>query len=844
MAHELGHFSQKAGSRAHDLIRAINFWLVRLAFHRDRFDRFLERLIRHRRNPALEIYLKTLALPVTLTHKILRLLMLTGRTLSAHLSRQMEYDADRYEVRLAGYSSFDSTLREYLCLHAAQGLAISALQEQWKEKRLVDNFPRLVVATRRQAARAIEIQVERQIANEPAQRFATHPTVRQRIAHALREKGVGVFASDLPATALFSDLAGLEQRASLAFYRTQVGTQVEAASLIPTEDLKERQAQRAAERAALDRYFQNPSSLKGVPLPAAWPPLDRPAALAGLRNAGPALASRNERHALASQQYHAAAEERLVALQARALLEAGFTLRPGQFNLPEGLLSLAQRAAATAEERMRSLGAELTAGEEREVRRLLLPLSLLDGPPAAEAQRLLACAAFLGPHLPLLFELRETCVVLDILRVQIKPDRPNRRLRDALEARRTRLLEQLKELHRTLRGQAYPFDHAGPAVNLAQFAIPVMPADADLGRLMSTAEQARQKLYAVYNRLLGRIVWLAEQVEAGLPELPASAEDPLAPAPTAGLAEPAAIPESKADAVESRERFALCLSPLLRLRPLPLSDPFPAAGAHSPAALQETRQAVASTLPGYTERARRYEQAERRYLRALRAEKLLAAGLPLPPADLDPALDAKQLAAEREPALAAMNALEPGLQAFEDLQGHRFTIALSLLQGDPSLAPLPPVPEIDRLRREAPPLLACLRAIQEQIPTLQELRRRTVVLEALARQSKGSSTPRLRPLVAEEILQVHKHLQELQRGLRGKPYPFTPSNEGTDLSRWAVPSLPRQEEANQNFRAAAYAFTQMLDLHRRVLGRLARSAEAMEEALEAPAGKNGPAGSS
>ena len=256
MAHELGHFSQKAGSRAHDLIRAINFWLVRLAFHRDRFDRFLERLIRHRRNPALEIYLKTLALPVTLTHKILRLLMLTGRTLSAHLSRQMEYDADRYEVRLAGYSSFDSTLREYLCLHAAQGLAISALQEQWKEKRLVDNFPRLVVATRRQAARAIEIQVERQIANEPAQRFATHPTVRQRIAHALREKGVGVFASDLPATALFSDLAGLEQRASLAFYRAQVGTQVEAASLVPTEDLKERQAQRAAERAALDRYFE------------------------------------------------------------------------------------------------------------------------------------------------------------------------------------------------------------------------------------------------------------------------------------------------------------------------------------------------------------------------------------------------------------------------------------------------------------------------------------------------------------------------------------------------------------------------------------------------------------
>ena len=100
---------------------------------------------------------------------------------------------------------------------------------------------------------------------------------------------------------------------------------------------------------------------------------------------------------------------------------------------------------------------------------------------------------------------------------------------------------------------------------------------------------------------------------------------------------------------------------------MPLSDPFPAAGAHSPAALQETRSAVASASQAHG-KSPQVSQAERRYLRALRAEKLLAAGLPLPPADLDPALDANQLAAEREPALAAMNALEPGLQAFEDLQ--------------------------------------------------------------------------------------------------------------------------------------------------------------------------------
>ena len=858
MAHELGHFSQKAGLRASGTIRAINFWLVRLAFHRDRFDHFVERLTRIRRSLFLRMYFQLLAFPVTLTHRILWLLMLTGQTLSAHLSRQMEYDADRYEVRLAGFSSLDFTMRELPCLNAASGLAISALQEHWKEKRLVDNFPRLVVATRRQSARAIDSQVERQIANERTQRFSTHPTIRQRIALALREKGVGVFASDLPATALFCDLAGLEQRASLAFYREQVGTQVEAASLIPTDDLQERQARRAAERGALDRFFQNPSALKGVPLPAELPPLDRPAALAQLARLRPALAARNERHALASQHYHGVAEERLVALQAEALLEAGFKLRPGQFNLPEGLLSLAQRAAAAAAAGMQSYGGDLAAFEEREVRRLLLALSLLGGEPAAEARRLLACAAFLGPQLPLLFGLRESLAVLDILHAQLKPDRSNPRLAKALDARRSRLHEQLKELHRALRGQAYPFDHARQAVNLAQFAIPAMPADGDLGRLAGTAEEAQQKLYEVYTRLLGRLAWLAEPAEAGLgapsalppaadagawpevqevPELPALPTLPAFPAPplaTAPSPEPAAaaIPESKADAVESRERFALYLSPLLRLRPFPLPAAFPAPGADSPAALAETRQAVAATLPGYTERARKYEQAERRYLRALRAEKLLAAGLSLPPADLDPDRDDWQILEEREPALAAMKALEPGLQAFEELQAHRFAIALALLEADP-----PPAAEIGRLRREAPPLLACLQAIQEHLPTLRELRRRTVVLDALGRQSQGASSPSLRTVVAAEIREVHRHLQELQRGLRGSPYPFTSPNEvperaeRTDLSHCAVPALPRQEQATQTFRAAGYAVTEMLDLHRRVVGRLARSTEAVEQAL-------------
>src|ERR1700709_2168902 len=137
---------------------------------------------------------------------------------------------------------------------------------------MIASWNRMIVANRRQAGRSIGLEVERRIAQQAEGRFSTHPTSRHRIAHALREGGGGVFASDLPAAVLFSDVEALERRVSLALYQQQFGSQVKSQYLVAREDIEARQERIEAEGASLDRYFQCPDPLKGLPLPSRLPP--------------------------------------------------------------------------------------------------------------------------------------------------------------------------------------------------------------------------------------------------------------------------------------------------------------------------------------------------------------------------------------------------------------------------------------------------------------------------------------------------------------------------------------------------------------------------------------------
>lgn len=256
-------------------------------------------------------------------------------------------------------------------------------QEQWKEGRLANNLPALVVFHRKNGVRQIAPQLEQFLQREPEETFSTHPTARQRTARALREKGVGIFSSELPATALFYDWEALARQASLALYRQLLGNQVEERNLIAVEAAQERQEQDGNERGALERFFQNPNWLRGLPLPQKLPPLpaDPQIVLDELAKARRAVLDTDASHAREIKSYREAVQERIAALQADALREAGFRIDAESFGLANSDPVTALQEAERAEGRMRSSAVSLEKYEKLEVRRLGLALVLLPAPP-------------------------------------------------------------------------------------------------------------------------------------------------------------------------------------------------------------------------------------------------------------------------------------------------------------------------------------------------------------------------------------------------------------------------------------------------------------------------------
>jgi Zn-dependent protease with chaperone function len=863
IAHEVGHFGQKAGLRLSILVRILNAWLLHLVYQRDRFDAMIENGARQDVILIARLIFQCAGALVWLSRQILRTIMLAGHMVSSFVMRHLEYDADRYQVRLAGFSSLDGAIRELFALGAAYQIASSDLQKQWRERRLVDNLPRLVMANRQSKVRQIAAALEIHLSSEQEEIFATHPTARQRIAQALREKGVGVFSSDLPATALFADLPALERAASLTFYRSVLGKEVRPADLIPVEALRDREKQGAEERSALARFFQNTNMLRGIPIPARLSVTfeDRASGARLLEEARRAVAESSADHTRAIAEHRDAVRTRFDALRADALLKAGYSIQAGNLgNL--GDRRTAMRTAEQAKEQMGALGPILADHERIEVRRLEAALALLNLPEVAsrlpdvsvtadEMARLLACGAFLSGRFPRLLVLREASSVLDALTSQLKPGQENPpELVAEIRLKLSGFRQQMKELHRALRAQAYPFDHGRQDTTLAQFVIPFMPADDDLQGLIAAADEASTRMMEIEQRLLGRLAWLAEKVEGALGMPPLGRSVDVAVPPTTAqkkdaepVPHPAAhttvitgterrrIAESKAEAVESREAFLRFFRNPLELRPIPLPEQAPEQPADPQAAIEGLWAALLSLKKEMDENARRIQQyrgAEQRWTRAIQAEELLHAGFTLVPEDFGLVTsDLANAARVRDRSITQMESLEPALGAVEEVQRQRIIQGLALL-GEPQVAAR--VDSADRWRSEVQPLLAAAANLHRHFPGLRELRRSQFTLGILGAQGQPA-TRQMSDRVALHMATTHRQLKQLQRDLHTEPYPFDHAGEspGT-LAQKMIPGFPDANDFNGIYVAMNHALRELADLHRRTLGRLAGIAERVERA--------------
>jgi Zn-dependent protease with chaperone function len=231
IAHELGHFTQGTGMRLSYVIRSINHWFVRVVYERDDWDDALVGWSQE--SDRLVVIFLLARLGVWLTRRVLWLLMMLGHGISCFLLRQMEYDADRYEIRLAGSEAFAETSRTLMVLDLTSQVTMMQLFQGWQHGRLPDDLCPLVEHVAGQFTRKQRRKLEKELAKVKTGLFDTHPSLSDRLANARREDAPGIFHLDWPASRLFGDFPKLTRAVTLDFYRAVFGKRVRRQDLIP-----------------------------------------------------------------------------------------------------------------------------------------------------------------------------------------------------------------------------------------------------------------------------------------------------------------------------------------------------------------------------------------------------------------------------------------------------------------------------------------------------------------------------------------------------------------------------------------------------------------------------------
>jgi len=234
IAHEFGHFTQGFAMRLSYVVRGINGWFARVVYERDSWDMLLEHWAQDAEDWRIMIVVNLARLGVWFSRLFLLLLMMIGHGVSCFLLRQMEYDADSYEIKLAGSAVFETTVRRLAILGEALGKAYKEMRTTWNmSRRLPDNFPAYLMRQEGTIPIAIRDRIQDTLGLAHTGLFDTHPSDGDRIRRARQAAEPGVFHPDLPASVLFSNFEGASRQITLLHYAEDLGIPCNAAALHP-----------------------------------------------------------------------------------------------------------------------------------------------------------------------------------------------------------------------------------------------------------------------------------------------------------------------------------------------------------------------------------------------------------------------------------------------------------------------------------------------------------------------------------------------------------------------------------------------------------------------------------
>jgi predicted Zn finger-like uncharacterized protein len=533
LAHEFGHFSQGAGMRLSLLIRSINMWFARVVYERDEWDETLDSWTSDNHGIIIIIAL-LVKLSVWLTRRVLWVLMYAGHMVSGFLSRQMEFDADRYEARMVGSETFEQTSLRMRELGLAWSAAQNELVSSWRDRRLPDDLPRLVLVEASKIPEPLREILKSASENGKTGLFDTHPCDRERIAKAYDEDTDGIFHLEGPATDLFRDFDGLSRLATFEYYRSLLGREVTKDQLYPITEAVLNQEVKREGAEAFNRYFLGALGwLQALPLPPSYPaePDDPKAAKRAIVEARQTMLGALESNRELVKEWDLLHNKLIQAEAAAILLKVGKSIKAGEFGLSKSKLAVAETAIEEIRNDLEAVQEDFQKFAEAGANRLTAALGLLEIDAVAsrvpdglirreETRALYACGMTLAsriiPELARLNKVMQASGMVVTI-YQTGKNSQDQVMVNALLRTGKLIHESLTELKWKLGDSIpYPFEHAQDRMTLGRYALMMVPDTQAIGDLFQAGGEVQERLFPLHHRVLGRLTATAEAVEKAI----------------------------------------------------------------------------------------------------------------------------------------------------------------------------------------------------------------------------------------------------------------------------------------------------------------------------------------
>ncbi len=526
LAHEFGHFSQEMGMRLSYIINSVNIWFAMVVYQRDNWDIWLKDAASSD-SYYIIIIAQIARLMVFLTRRILWLLMMLGHVISSFMSRQMEYDADRYQAKLTGSDFFEETSLALYITSCANNKALDDIGESWSQKKLCNDIASLSKYICSKMPDGMKKAIKNNVLESSVGLFATHPSTPNRIERAVSYEEPGIFSDSRPAHILLSNIQKVSQYLTKKYYQNALGPLFNEQYLVSFNDFIGVKAIDHQDNMAYSSFFYNIIDLDNpLPLDVKLPKniSDLSLAVKELNVLCSQIEKQLENAQKAREEFDRLENDIHKFHRIKALVESGYEYTDEKYGkFPANKSANVQIVIDTLCHKQIRHKDTIAEFAVMVAKRLTLSLHLANAGKFADkhkddkfAAKVKAITSNMKVISHCFADIREMQVLasqIDTLFQYMEGHESEPAIISSISSRLEIVKKRLNSIYTKLKDTRYPFSHATKDISIGDYTFNINSITGDESQLPNAVSDAISNTHKLYTKLLGRLALLTISAE-------------------------------------------------------------------------------------------------------------------------------------------------------------------------------------------------------------------------------------------------------------------------------------------------------------------------------------------